>query len=135
MSLALLTRFQQPWLQRRVPFVQDTRLFTLTPTAEDRARCACVSRNGYVNSGRRVKLLILCTGKIRSEGKGEVQEIIDILDYAVGLSRMMNGRVVASERPGHSILESALQPGTHPHCTQLTSIRVKFRTHWASLPY
>ncbi|EAU84047.2 succinate-semialdehyde dehydrogenase [Coprinopsis cinerea okayama7 len=44
-------------------------------------------------------------GKIRTEGVGEVQEFIDICDYGVGLSRMMNGRVVASERPGHSILE------------------------------
>ncbi|KAI0826342.1 Aldehyde/histidinol dehydrogenase [Irpex lacteus] len=44
-------------------------------------------------------------GKIKTEGVGEVQEFIDIADYAVGLSRMMNGRVVASERPGHSILE------------------------------
>ncbi|KAI0694506.1 NAD-aldehyde dehydrogenase [Cytidiella melzeri] len=44
-------------------------------------------------------------GKIQTEGVGEVQEFIDIADYAIGLSRMMNGRVVASERPGHSILE------------------------------
>ncbi|KAJ6511341.1 NAD-aldehyde dehydrogenase [Mycena vitilis] len=44
-------------------------------------------------------------GKIKTEGVGEVQEFVDICDYAVGLSRMMNGRVVASERPGHSILE------------------------------
>ncbi|KAH7107042.1 succinate-semialdehyde dehydrogenase [Auriculariales sp. MPI-PUGE-AT-0066] len=50
-------------------------------------------------------LVSLEMGKIRSEGTGEVQEIVDILDYAVGLSRMMNGRLVASERPGHSILE------------------------------
>ncbi|KZV95976.1 NAD-aldehyde dehydrogenase [Exidia glandulosa HHB12029] len=50
-------------------------------------------------------LVSLEMGKIRSEGAGEVQEIVDILDYGVGLSRMMNGRVVASERPGHSILE------------------------------
>ncbi|KAI0251827.1 Aldehyde/histidinol dehydrogenase [Lactifluus subvellereus] len=44
-------------------------------------------------------------GKIRTEGVGEVQEFVDICDYAVGLSRMMNGRVVSSERPGHTILE------------------------------
>ncbi|KAI0052383.1 NAD-aldehyde dehydrogenase [Auriscalpium vulgare] len=50
-------------------------------------------------------LVSLEMGKIRTEGVGEVQEFIDIADYAVGLSRMMNGRVVASERPGHSILE------------------------------
>ncbi|PFH53437.1 hypothetical protein AMATHDRAFT_54467 [Amanita thiersii Skay4041] len=50
-------------------------------------------------------LVSLEMGKIRTEGIGEVQEFVDICDYAVGLSRMMNGRVVASERPGHSILE------------------------------
>ncbi|KAJ3983705.1 succinate-semialdehyde dehydrogenase [Lentinula detonsa] len=50
-------------------------------------------------------LVTLEMGKIRTEGVGEVQEFIDICDYAVGLSRMMNGRVVASERPGHTILE------------------------------
>ncbi|KAF7329856.1 NAD-aldehyde dehydrogenase [Mycena kentingensis (nom. inval.)] len=37
-------------------------------------------------------------GKIKTEGVGEVQEFVDICDYAVGLSRMMNGRVVASSR-------------------------------------
>ncbi|GLB39836.1 putative dehydrogenase [Lyophyllum shimeji] len=50
-------------------------------------------------------LVSLEMGKIKTEGRGEVQEFIDICDYAVGLSRMMNGNVVASERPGHSILE------------------------------
>ncbi|KAF9078592.1 NAD-aldehyde dehydrogenase [Rhodocollybia butyracea] len=50
-------------------------------------------------------LVTLEMGKIRTEGVGEVQEFIDICDYALGLSRMMNGRVIASERPGHSILE------------------------------
>ncbi|KAF9045367.1 NAD-aldehyde dehydrogenase [Panaeolus papilionaceus] len=50
-------------------------------------------------------LISLEMGKIRTEGVGEVQEFVDICDYAVGLSRMMNGRVVASERPGHTILE------------------------------
>ncbi|TFL03890.1 NAD-aldehyde dehydrogenase [Pterulicium gracile] len=52
-------------------------------------------------------LISLEMGKIRTEGVGEVQEFLDICDYAIGLSRMMNGRVVASERPGHSILEVA----------------------------
>ncbi|KAI5115860.1 hypothetical protein M0805_003826 [Coniferiporia weirii] len=50
-------------------------------------------------------LVSLEMGKIRTEGEGEVQEFIDICDYAVGLSRMMNGNVVNSERPGHTILE------------------------------
>ncbi|TFK53127.1 NAD-aldehyde dehydrogenase [Heliocybe sulcata] len=50
-------------------------------------------------------LVSLEMGKIKTEGTGEVQEFVDMCDYAVGLSRMMNGRVVSSERPGHSILE------------------------------
>jgi len=50
-------------------------------------------------------LISLEMGKIATEGVGEVQEIIDIFDYAIGLSRMMNGRVVNSEREGHTILE------------------------------
>ncbi|KAF7292876.1 NAD-aldehyde dehydrogenase [Mycena indigotica] len=53
-------------------------------------------------------LISLEMGKIRTEGVGEVQEFVDICDYGVGLSRMMNGRVIASERPGHSILEGNL---------------------------
>ena len=44
-------------------------------------------------------------GKITPEGVGEVQEFIDICDYAVGLSRMFSGKVIPSERPGHFLIE------------------------------
>ena len=44
-------------------------------------------------------------GKIRSEAVGEVQEMIDICDYAVGLSRQLHGLTIASERPGHRLAE------------------------------
>ncbi|MDQ2748179.1 MAG: aldehyde dehydrogenase family protein, partial [Actinomycetota bacterium] len=44
-------------------------------------------------------------GKIRSEGLGEVQEMIDICDLAVGLSRQLFGLTIASERPGHRMME------------------------------
>lgn len=44
-------------------------------------------------------------GKIKAEGIGEVQEYIDICDYAVGLSRMFSGSIIPSERPGHVLLE------------------------------
>ncbi|KIY68485.1 NAD-aldehyde dehydrogenase [Cylindrobasidium torrendii FP15055 ss-10] len=50
-------------------------------------------------------LVSLEMGKIKTEGSGEVQEFVDICDYAVGLSRMLNGRIVPSERPGHTIYE------------------------------
>jgi aldehyde dehydrogenase (NAD+) len=45
-------------------------------------------------------------GKIVAEGQGEVQEMIDICDFAVGLSRQLYGRTIASERPGHRLAES-----------------------------
>lgn len=51
------------------------------------------------------KLVSLEMGKILPEGIGEVQEYVDICDYAVGLSRMFAGKVIPSERPGHMLLE------------------------------
>jgi aldehyde dehydrogenase family 7 protein A1 len=50
-------------------------------------------------------LVSLEMGKITAEGLGEVQEAIDICDYAVGLSRMLNGAIIPSERPGHFMME------------------------------
>jgi aldehyde dehydrogenase (NAD+) len=44
-------------------------------------------------------------GKIRAEALGEVQEVIDICDFAVGLSRQLYGKTIASERPGHRLTE------------------------------
>ncbi len=46
-------------------------------------------------------LVSLESGKIRSEGEGEVQEVIDICDFAVGQSRMLYGLTMHSERPRH----------------------------------
>ena len=40
-----------------------------------------------------------------AEGIGEVQEYVDICDYATGLSRMFSGSIIPSERPGHMLLE------------------------------
>ncbi len=50
-------------------------------------------------------LVTLETGKIKAEGDGEVQEMIDIADFAVGQSRMMYGRTMHSERPQHRMYE------------------------------
>ncbi len=51
-------------------------------------------------------LVTLEVGKITSEGLGEVQEMIDICDFAVGLSRQLYGLTIASERPGHRMMET-----------------------------
>src|SRR5437667_6668841 len=52
------------------------------------------------------RLVTLETGKILSEGFGEVQEMIDICDFAVGLSRQLYGLTIASERAGHRMMET-----------------------------
>ena len=50
-------------------------------------------------------------GKITQESLGEVQEMIDICDFAVGLSRQLYGKTIASERPGHRLAEQWLPLG------------------------
>ena len=52
------------------------------------------------------RLVTLEAGKIRSEGLGEVQEMIDIADFAVGLSRQLHGLTIATERPNHRMMET-----------------------------
>jgi aldehyde dehydrogenase (NAD+) len=52
------------------------------------------------------ELIVVESGKIRSEALGEVQEMIDIGDFAVGLSRQLHGLSIASERPGHRLMET-----------------------------
>lgn len=51
------------------------------------------------------EMVTLEMGKIRAEGIGEVQEMIDVCDFAVGLSRQLYGLTMHSERPGHRMYE------------------------------
>ncbi len=51
------------------------------------------------------RLVTIEAGKIAAEGRGEVQEMIDICDFAVGLSRQLYGLTIASERPHHRMME------------------------------
>ena len=67
-----------------------------------------VRRFGNVLRDHKTDLAHLVTiecGKPISEGEGEVQEMIDICDFAVGLSRQLHGLTIASERPGHRMME------------------------------
>ncbi|MFN7124161.1 MAG: aldehyde dehydrogenase family protein, partial [Hydrogenophaga sp.] len=58
------------------------------------------------------KLISLEMGKILPEGVGEVQEAVDICDFAVGLSRTISGLVLPSERPGACMLAAAATAAT-----------------------
>ena len=72
-------------------------------------RGALVKRLGALLAEHKDDLAELITveaGKIRSEALGEVQEAIDICDFAVGLSRQLDGRTMPSERPGHRLMET-----------------------------
>jgi len=60
-------------------------------------------RSAKADLGRLVSIEV---GKIPSEGLGEVQEMIDICDFAVGLSRQLYGLTIATERPGHRMMET-----------------------------
>lgn len=72
-------------------------------------RGALVKRLGELLTAHKEDLADLVTieaGKIRSEALGEVQEMIDVCDFAVGLSRQLDGRTMPSERPGHRLMET-----------------------------
>ncbi len=72
------------------------------------ARGELVRKLGLALRERKADLGALVTlemGKIRPEGEGEVQEMIDICDFAVGLSRQLYGLTMHSERPGHRMYE------------------------------
>ncbi|MFF0266957.1 aldehyde dehydrogenase family protein [Kribbella sp. NPDC004536] len=73
------------------------------------ARGAVIKRFGELLAEHKADLATLVSvevGKITSEALGEVQEMIDICDFAVGLSRQLYGRTTVSERPGHRLMET-----------------------------
>jgi aldehyde dehydrogenase (NAD+) len=68
-----------------------------------------VKRFGRLLEQHKAELADLVTievGKIHSEALGEIQEMIDICEFAVGLSRQLEGRTMPSERPGHRLMET-----------------------------
>jgi aldehyde dehydrogenase (NAD+) len=72
-------------------------------------RGALVRRFGQLLSDHQdaiAELIMIEVGKIPSEAQGEVQEMIDICEFAVGLSRQLDGRTIASERPLHRLMET-----------------------------
>lgn len=72
-------------------------------------RGALVKRWGDLLSEHKSDLGALVSieaGKVTSEAEGEVQEMIDICEFAVGLSRQLYGRTMTSERPGHRLMET-----------------------------
>ena len=74
-------------------------------------RGALVARLGELLTQHKDDLATLVTlevGKITSEALGEVQEMIDVCSFAVGLSRQLYGRTIASERSGHRLIETCL---------------------------
>ncbi|SEH91364.1 delta-1-piperideine-6-carboxylate dehydrogenase [Mycolicibacterium rutilum] len=118
-----------PGLQASTPITGDV-LFSVAESTTDQAdaaiaeaaqafsvwrstpapvRGALVARLGELLVAHKAELATLVTleaGKITSEALGEVQEMIDVCQFAVGLSRQLYGRTIASERPGHRLMEN-----------------------------
>jgi len=72
-------------------------------------RGAVVKRLGVLLTEHKAdiaELISIEVGKISSEALGEVHEMVDICDFAVGLSRQLDGRTMPSERPGHRLMET-----------------------------
>ncbi|NLU81878.1 aldehyde dehydrogenase family protein [Rhodococcus sp. HNM0569] len=86
-----------------------THAFGQWRTVPGPVRGATVRRLGELLTEYKADLAELVTleaGKIASEALGEVQEMIDICEFAVGLSRQLYGRTMASERPEHRLMET-----------------------------
>ena len=83
--------------------------FTTWRTVPAPVRGSLVKRLGQLLTEHKPDLADLIgieAGKTRSEALGEVQEMIDICDLAVGVSRQLEGRTMPSERPGHRLMET-----------------------------
>ena len=88
---------------------QAAQAFTTWRTTPAPVRGALVARLGELlveHKADLAKLVTIEAGKITSEALGEVQEMIDICQFAVGLSRQLYGKTIASERPGHRLMET-----------------------------
>ena len=95
--------------QADTAIAEAAQAFTTWRTTPAPVRGALVARLGELLVEHKEDLATLVTveaGKITSEARGEVQEMIDICQFAVGLSRQLYGRTIASERPGHRLMET-----------------------------
>ena len=95
--------------QADAAIAEAAQAFTTWRTTPAPVRGALVARLGELLVEHKDDLATLVTieaGKITSEALGEVQEMIDICQFAVGLSRQLYGKTIASERPGHRLMET-----------------------------
>ncbi|MDG5481904.1 L-piperidine-6-carboxylate dehydrogenase [Mycolicibacterium gadium] len=95
--------------QADAAIAEAAQAFTSWRTTPAPVRGALVARLGELLVEHKADVAALVTleaGKITSEALGEVQEMIDICQFAVGLSRQLYGKTIASERPGHRLMET-----------------------------
>jgi aldehyde dehydrogenase (NAD+) len=105
----LLTVTESTPEQADAAIAEAAQAFTTWRTTPAPVRGALVARLAELLVKHKADLATLVTieaGKITSEALGEVQEMIDICEFAVGLSRQLYGKTIASERPGHRLMET-----------------------------
>jgi aldehyde dehydrogenase (NAD+) len=111
-TLALLPTHSADWIDGAVACSRASYTYWARVPAPQRGEL--VRQLGLVlreNKAALATLVSLEAGKIPSEAAGEVQEMIDICDFAVGLSRQLHGLTIASERPEHRMMEQWLALG------------------------
>jgi aldehyde dehydrogenase (NAD+) len=105
-TIARVTKASAEDYERAVKLAQEAFLKWRTIPAPRRGETIrCLGNALREAKPELAKLVTLETGKILVEAEGEVQEMIDICDFAVGLSRQLHGLTIASERPGHRLME------------------------------
>ncbi len=105
----LFTVVETTAAQTQAAIAEAAQAFSTWRTTPAPVRGRLVARLGELLREHQADLATLVTieaGKITSEALGEVQEMIDICEFAVGLSRQLYGRTIASERPGHRLMET-----------------------------
>ncbi|SCX13332.1 aldehyde dehydrogenase family protein [Mycolicibacterium fluoranthenivorans] len=105
----LFTVADTPVAEAHAAIAAAAEAFATWRTTPAPVRGQVVARLGELLVEHKADLATLVTveaGKITSEALGEVQEMIDICQFAVGLSRQLYGKTIASERPGHRLMET-----------------------------
>ena len=111
-TLASLPLTRQDALSQQIALASETfKAWSLVPAPQRGELVRLLGETLRAHKDDLATLISLEAGKIPSEARGEVQEMIDICDFAVGLSRQLYGLTIASERPEHRMMEQWLPLG------------------------
>ena len=105
-AIAEIAQATMPQVNQVIAYSQAAFLKWRLCPAPERAKSIAILRDLLIRDKDRLgSLIAMEMGKSKQEGDGEVQEMIDMADFAIGQSRMLYGKTMPSERPGHRLME------------------------------